>query len=65
MFIINIGGLIITITDRKNVLSISHINNIPTMHFHWNFQKKQSKSYMPLLTECVWDFQNNALWDIY
>ena len=25
----------------------------------------QSKSYMPSLTECVWDFQNNALWDAH
>ena len=23
----------------------------------------QSKSYMLALTEFVWDFQNNALWD--
>ena len=24
-----------------------------------------SKSYMPSLTEGVWDFQNNALWDTH
>ena len=33
-----------------------HVNNIPTI------QKYSSKSYNMLsLTECVWDFQDNAL----
>ena len=28
-------------------------------------RNSQSKSYMLSLTECVWDFQNNALWDTH
>ena len=35
-------------------------NNIPTIS-----RNTQSKSYMLSLTECVWEFQNNALWDTH
>ena len=44
---------------------IGHVNNIPTMQFFTEISRNtQSKSYNMLsFTECVWDFQNNALWD--
>ena len=43
---------------------IGHVNNIPTMQFFNGISgNTQSKSYMLLLTECVWDFQNNAMRD--
>ena len=43
-----------------------HVNNIPTIHFTLEFSKNtQSKSYMLWLTECVWKFHNNALWDTH
>ena len=29
---------------------------------HWNFQKYSVKIIYAII-ECVWDFQNNALWD--
>ena len=32
---------------------------------HWISRNTQSKSYMVSLTECVRDFQNNALWDTH
>ena len=48
------------------VMVIGHVNNIPTMHFFTGISRNtQSKSYMLSLTECVWDFQNNALWDTH
>ena len=43
---------------------IGHVNNIPTIQFFIGISRNtQSKSYMLSLTECVWDFQNDALWD--
>ena len=33
--------------------------------FHWNFQKYLYKSCMLSLTECVWESQNDALWDTH
>ena len=43
---------------------IGRDNNIPTMQFFIGIiRNTQSKSYMLSLTEGVWDFQNNALWD--
>ena len=39
-----------------------HVNNISTMQSSGN---TPSESYMLSLTECVWDFQNNALWDTH
>ena len=47
-------------TSREQ--TIGHVNNIPTMQLFTGIPKNtQSKSYMLSLTECVWDFQNNAL----
>ena len=46
---------------------IWHVNNIPipTKQFCTGLSRKTpSKSYMLSLTGCLWDFQNNALWDI-
>ena len=43
-----------------------HVNNIPTMQFFtWIARNTLSKSQMLSLTKCVWDFQNNALWDTH
>ena len=45
-------------------LSIGHVNNIPTMQLITGISRNtQSKSYMLSLTECDWEFRNNALWD--
>ena len=47
---------------------IGHVNNIPTMQFFdpWNFQKySKLHVYMLSLIECVWDDQNDALWDTH
>ena len=47
------------------LLATGHVNNIPTMQFFTGISRNtQSKTYMLSLTECVWDFQNIALWDI-
>ena len=44
--------------------TIAHVNNIPTMQFFTGISRNtQSKSDMLSLTECVWEFRNNALWD--
>ena len=46
--------------------TIRHVNEIPTMQlFSGIFRNTRSKSYVLSLTERVWDFQNNALWDTY
>ena len=43
---------------------IGHVNNIPTMQSFTGISRNtQSKSYMLSLTECIWEFWNNALWD--
>ena len=45
---------------------IGHVNKIPTMQFFSGISRNaQSKLYMLSLTECVGDFQNNALWDTH
>ena len=42
------------------------VNNIPTMQFSNGISRNtQSKSYILSFTECVWDFQNKALWDTH
>ena len=43
---------------------LRHINNIPIMQFFTGTSRiTQSKSYVLSLTECVWEFRNNALWN--
>ena len=45
-------------------VSVEHVNNIPTMQVFTEISRNtQSKSYMLSLTECIWEFPNNALWD--
>ena len=40
---------------------LGHINNIPIMQFLTGTSSNtQSKSYTLSLTECVWEFRNNA-----
>ena len=48
-------------------IQIRHVDNIPTMQFFTGISRNiLSKSYKMLsLTECVWDFLNNALWDTH
>ena len=49
-----------------NLAIIGHVNYIPAMQFFAGISRNtQSKSYMLSLTQCVWDFQNNALWDTH
>ena len=49
-----------------NFYRLGHVNNIPTMQFFTGISRiPQSKSYMLSLTESVWDFQYNALWDTH
>ena len=43
------------------VVGIGHFDNIPTTQFFTGISRNTpSKSYMLSLTECVWDFKNNA-----
>ena len=52
--------------EMSGVPAIGHVNNIPTMQFLSGISRNtQSKSYMLSLTECVWNFQNNALWETH
>ena len=45
----------------NNNRGIGHVN---VMQFFTGISRyTQSKSYMLSLTECVWESQNNALWD--
>ena len=45
---------------------IGHVNNISTMQFFTGISRNtQSKSYMLSLSECVWGFENDALWDTH
>ena len=55
---------VLGMTYLTQYLDIEHVNNIPTMqYFNGTSRNTQSKLYMWSSTECVWDFQNNALWD--
>ena len=39
-------------------------NNIPTMQFFIGISRNiQSKYYQLSLTDCLWEFRNDALWD--
>ena len=48
---------------------MGHVCYIPTMQFFTGISRNtQSKSYtntMLSLTECVWNFKNDALWDTH
>ena len=45
---------------------IGHVTNFPTMQSFTGISKyTQSKSDMLSLTECVREFQNDALWDTH
>ena len=47
-------------------LLIGHVYNIPTTQF-WaaSTRDPQSQSFMLLMTEYVWESQNNAFWDCF
>ena len=60
--------------EKKKIISvrqhqpflIRHAKNIPTMQLFIGISRNtKSKSYMLSLTECIRDFQNNALWDTH
>ena len=52
--------------DHSSSNTVGHVNNIPTMQFFTGSSRyTQSKLYMLSLTEWVWDFQNDALWDTH
>ena len=44
------------------VNAIGHVDNIPTMDF---LTESSRNIQSVILTECVWDFQNDALWDTH
>ena len=47
-------------------LIIGHVNSIPAIEFFSGISRNtQSKSYKLSLTECVWEFRNDALWDTH
>ena len=51
---------------RQLFIAMGHVNKIPAMQFFTGiFRNTQSKSYTLSLTECVWDFKNNGLWDTH
>ena len=51
---------------HRHIHVIGHVHNIPTMQFSTGISRNtQSKTYMLSLTECVWDFRNDALWDTH
>ena len=60
---------IYTVDKLKGLVTVvqkRHVNNIPTMHLFTGISRNtQSKLCMLSLTECVWDFRNNALWDTH
>ena len=45
---------------------IGHVNNDShTVNVNWNSEEYSVKSYGLSLTEYVWEFHNNALWDTH
>ena len=57
-------GAEVNFCKRMTNHTIGHVNNIPTMQFFTGIPRiTQSNSYMLSLTECCWEFQNDALWD--
>ena len=47
-------------------VSIGHVNTILSMYYFTGFSRNtQSILHMPSLTESVWVFRNNALWDTH
>ena len=46
--------------------AIGHVNNVPPMQLFTEISRNtHSKSDMLSLTDCVWDFENNELWDTH
>ena len=39
------------------------LTKFPQSSFSLEFPEIISQSYMPSLTECVWEIRKNALWD--
>ena len=63
---VNPGSSHLTSVSIFCIQKIGHSNNIPTMQFFTGISRNtQSKSYMLSLTECDWEFRDNALWDTH
>ena len=70
-FVVHVHPLPLTTMEAHNwnqQVAIVEANvtcyNIPTMQFFTGISRNtQSKSSMLSLTECVWNFQNDAFWD--
>ena len=46
--------------------AIGHVNNIPTLQcFTVISGNTKSTSFMLSFSKCVWEFQNNGLWDTH
>ena len=59
-------GWLYVSTLITNLLILELVNNIPTMPFLTGISRNtQSKSYTLSLTEYVWEFRDNALWDTH
>ena len=51
---------------NSSIFFIGHVSDVPSMQLITGISRNtQSISYMLSLTECVWEFQNNALWDTH
>ena len=56
----------INLNVKCSLLRNEHDNNIPRMQLITGISRNtQSKAYMLLLTESVWEFRNNALLDTH
>ena len=57
----------ITVPDSNSgygkIHPLGRVNNIPTMQFFTGISRNTQSTHMLSMTECVWEFQNNALWD--
>ena len=66
IILIHVYNITLRIVFTFVPIIIRHVNNIPTMQLFTGISRNnQSKSYMLPLTECVWEFRNNALWDTH
>ena len=63
------GGpaLIFNDSSKTCVCYIKHVNNVsPNANFTGISEKYSIRIlFMLSMTECVWEFQNNALWDTH
>ena len=53
----------IAVHNATMLIQMGHVNNIPTLQSLLDFPEILSQNHILSVTECVWDFQTNALWD--